>query len=264
MKNGLTGLAVVIIPICILLNGCATADHNNPDTITQFSTIDAILAGVYDGEIECSELKDHGSLGIGTFNALDGELVMLDDTVYQVPASGNPIKASQEMKTPFASTVDFIPDSTVPLDRQMTLEEIKGRINELASNTNLPCAIRVEGRFSYVKTRSVPAQVKPYPPLVEVTKNQPVFERENVEGSLIGFRLPEFVKGINVTGYHLHFLSHDRKMGGHVLNAVLDSGTLEIDECHKLFLVLPESESGFSETDFSIDRTAELKEAEQE
>ena len=85
-------------------------------------------------------------------------------------------------------------------------------------------AVMIQGEFSYVKTRSVPAQEKPYPPLAEVTKNQPTFEFTDVTGTMVGFRCPPYVTGINVPGYHLHFLTDDRTAGGHLLEFTVAPG----------------------------------------
>jgi len=113
-----------------------------------------------------------------------------------------------------------------------------------------------------MKTRSVPAQAKPYPPLTEVTKNQPIFDLENVTGTLVGFRAHEYVKGIGVPGYHWHFISDDLTSGGHVLEFSFDNGIVEIDVCNRFLLILPEDEGDFSRIDLSQDRSEELDEAE--
>lgn len=43
------------------------------------------------------------------------------------------------------------------------------------------------------------------------------FDLENVSGTIVGFRVPGYLEGVNVPGYHMHFLTTDRKAGGHVL-----------------------------------------------
>jgi acetolactate decarboxylase len=85
----------------------------------------------------------------------------------------------------------------------------------------------------------VPRQRKPYPPLVEVVKEQPTFELSDVSGSLVGFRFPDYAQGLNVTGYHFHFITADRSAGGHVLGCTLTHGELRVDREADLRLELP-------------------------
>jgi len=119
----------------------------------------------------------------------------------------------------------------------------------------------MKGQFSFMKTRSVPAQSKPYPPLAEVTKTQPEFEFNNVEGEIVGFYCPAYAQGINVTGLHLHFLTADRTGGGHILAFEITNATLEIGYLSDYRLILPTS-GDFLGSDFTIDRTDDLEEAE--
>jgi acetolactate decarboxylase len=135
-------------------------------------------------------------------------------------------------------------------------------IDAVSPNTNLLCAVRFEGRFRHMRVRSVPGQSKPYPPLVEVTRHQPMFEHNDVEGTLVGFRLPSYVKGINVPGYHVHFISKDRQVGGHVLAFLVAGGTVILDTCHRFVMILPRDGSGFNRVDFNQDRSKELEKAE--
>lgn len=204
--------------LALFTGGCQTIPM---DTLTQVSTIDALLAGDYDGHTSCEALLENGNFGIGTFDRLDGEMVLLDGKVYQVKADGHAYSPAPSQGTPFASVVRFSADTHLSLSGPMDMTALQEKLDVTAPGKNLFYAFKLNGTFARMKTRSVPAQVKPYPPLIEVTRNQPVFEMENVRGTLVGFRLPAFVKGINVPGYHLHFLSEDRSRGGHVLDLVL-------------------------------------------
>jgi acetolactate decarboxylase len=113
-----------------------------------------------------------------------------------------------------------------------------------------------------MRTRSVPSQSKPYPPLQQVTQNQPEFAMQDVAGTIVGFRSPAYVKGINVPGYHLHFLSDDRSRGGHILNFEVAAARCQVDPLHRFLLRLPESDTGFAETDLARDRSRELQDVE--
>ncbi|MFA6173308.1 MAG: acetolactate decarboxylase [Kiritimatiellales bacterium] len=242
----------------LLLAALAAAETN---TLTQVSTIDALLAGAYDGQMTLGELLKHGDLGIGTFDALEGEMIVIDHKVYQARADGTVRLMPDNTTTPFAAVVDFRADQISDRDSQATYSGLQARIDELAPNKNLFVAIRFDGKFPSMKVRSVPKQQKPYPPLAEVTQHQAVFEYTNVTGTVIGFRCPEFVKGVNVPGYHLHFISKDRKLGGHILNFTAIGGALQIDTCNRFYMVLPE-DGRLRTVDLSKDRSKELEKVE--
>jgi acetolactate decarboxylase len=251
--------AFIVAILCIAVAGCSTAPL---DQVFQTSTIDALLAGVYDGKMSCTELLEHGDFGIGTFDNLDGEMIVLDGTVYQVKSDGKVYTPAQSTETPFATVCSFTAEDTsavVPGSDYPAVEKI---VDAIAPNKNLFCAIRIEGHFAAMKTRSVPAQKKPYPPLKDVTRNQPEFEMKNIKGTIVGFRCPAYVKGINVQGYHLHFLSEDRMQGGHILSFTVGKADWSVDVLNKYALVLPTGGDGFANIDLSTDRSSDLKTVE--
>ena len=83
---------------------------------------------------------------------------------------------------------------------------------------NMVYAVRMHGTFPFMKVRAIPAQEKPYPTLAEASENQSVYTYSDTTGTIVGFYTPVFFKGLNVAGYHLHFISDDRKSGGHILD----------------------------------------------
>lgn len=232
------------------------------DSIYQTSTIDALLAGVYDGETSLGKLLEHGNFGIGTFDHLDGEMLVLDSTVYQIKSDGKVYRPELSMKTPFATVCNWQPEKGIALNSGLTFPTVEQVLNEELPNQNLFYGIKISGTFKKMKTRSVPGQKKPYPPLKEVTKNQPEFMMEDVAGTIVGFRSPPFVKGINVPGYHLHFISKDRKKGGHILSFEITEATCSVDIINKYSLDLPRDISSFAKTDLTKDRSKELHEVE--
>jgi acetolactate decarboxylase len=254
------GLSSLLILSSLVIFGCTATTESG--TVYQTSTIDALLAGVYDGELTLGELVEHGDFGIGTFDRLDGEMVVLDGEVYQVKADGKVYMPDVSTKTPFATVCNFSAEQSLTIQTGTDMDRLEAIIDSVAPNQNLFYALRIKGEFSHMKTRSVPGQSKPYPPLKEVTANQPEFEMENVSGTLIGFRCPPFVEGTNVPGYHLHFLSTDKTQGGHVLSFELAEGNGELDALDKFILQLPEETEEFAATDLSQNRTRELEEVE--
>lgn len=230
-------IAAILLVAVLTLAGCAQAgqpeklkEAGRPEgTVFQVSTINALLQGLYDGEMTCGELKKQGDLGVGTFDGLDGEMVVIDGRILQVKADGKVLPAADEEKAPFATVTFFKADQSQKVKEVADYAQLQRLLDGLVTNRNLFCAIRIDGTFSYVKTRSVPRQVKPYPPLAEAVKNQSVFEMRNVRGTVVGFYCPPYVQSLNVPGYHLHFVTEDRKQGGHLLECSLQEGTLQMD-----------------------------------
>lgn len=233
------------------------------DTLVQVSTIDALLSGLYDGTMTIGALRQFGDFGIGTFDRLNGEMVVLDGRVYRVRSDGQVDVVPDTETTPFAAVTFFESGLHREVAAGMDFLAFQQWLDSVLPSPNLFYAVRLEGRFRFMKTRSVPPQSKPYPALAEVAKHQPVFEFEDVDGVIVGYRSPAFVKGIGVPGYHLHFLTRDRKAGGHILGFTVQQATVDIDQTSELLLRLPGS-TAFSGADLGQDRSADLKQVEQE
>ncbi len=247
--------------VLLIFYGCSSNKKENlPQAIVQFSTIDALMTGVYDGTTTLDDLSSWGDFGIGTFQSLDGEMVLLNGIFYQVKADGNIYKPADTLRTPFASVTFFEPERQFSIE-SLSFAEFKTTIDSIMVSSNLFYALRLQGTFNHVKTRSVPSQKKPYRPLVEVTAFQPEFESDTVKGTLSGFFCPPFVTGVNVPGYHLHFISEDETFGGHVLEFSLDEGVLEIDQIDQFRLMLP-NEGNFLEADLTSDLSEDLEKVE--
>ncbi|HPC03127.1 MAG TPA: acetolactate decarboxylase [Syntrophales bacterium] len=248
-----------LILVLFLLSGCATFPGRS-HTVTQISTIEALLVGGYDGFFPLDELGRYGDFGIGTFDRLDGEMIVLDGKVYQVPSCGK-VAVPGGGTTPYAAVVPFRADRRIPFPSPMGMEELLHFLDGDLANLNLFYGIRIDGTFSGMKVRSVPPQEKPYPPLAEATKHQAVFTLDRSEGTIVGFRSPAFLKGVGVPGYHLHYIDGGRVSGGHILDFVLEAGEAQIAVCNRFFMVLPEGGS-FGDMDLGRDRSRELEEAE--
>jgi len=250
----------LIIPlISLILTGCQSTPRN---TAHQHSTIDALLAGVYDGTLTLKELSRHGNFGIGTFDKLDGEMLMVDNRIYQIKSDGKIYTPALSVTTPFATVCEFNPEQNFEISPGSSFDNLKTEISAVTGNPNLFYAVKITGRFRTMHTRSVPAQSKPYPTLKTVADNQPEFHMKDIAGTIVGFRCPQYISGINVPGYHLHFLSYDKTQGGHILDFEIISGKCEIDMLDRYTLTLPSKAQGFAGTDLSIDRSKELEAVE--
>jgi len=206
----------------------------------QASTIGALLEGAFEGDLTFAELAERGDLGLGTLNHLDGEMVALDGEFFRADVEGrlHPIAAGE--RTPFAVVTRFEPEVDEALaEEALSHGELLSRIDELIPAGASSCAIRLDGHFELLRARSVPRQEPPYRQLTEVVADQHVFELEEVEGTMVGFRFPAYAEGIEVAGYHLHFADADRRRGGHVLDSRSRGLRARLDPSNDLHVELP-------------------------
>lgn len=235
----------------LLLSGCAGTGN----TYYQTSTLAGLLAGGYDGKTAIGDLPAKGDTGLGTFDGLDGEMVVVDGLVYQVRADGRVLQPGPNTLTPYAAVAFSRPDRVLDIDKPMSCKDLEESIDRAIPDRNLFYVLRADGVFDSVLTRSVPAQAKPYPPLTEVVKHQSVFDLGRVRGTLVGFRAPAFAGQIAAAGYHLHFLTEARGAGGHVLDCKLASGRVAITTLKKMVVDL-DSDAGLAGREVSASEAA--------
>jgi acetolactate decarboxylase len=214
-------------------------EEREPHVLFQASTIGALLDGAFEGDLSFRELSEHGNLGLGTLNHLDGEMIAIDGEFFRADVDGETTPIGPEERTPFAVVTNFDPtvDERLP-DDELPHEELLSRLDELLP-AQASCAIRFDGRFKLIRARSVPRQEPPYRPLTEVVAGQHVFELREVEGTMLGFRFPTYAEGIEIAGYHLHFISADRSRGGHVLDSRSRGLRVRLDTSDDLHVELP-------------------------
>ena len=218
---------------------CGCGRVKDTETVTQFGLINALFEGHYDGDQSVGELRRYGDLGLGTFDGLDGELVMLDGKIFRADVSGQTILADPSVTTPFATATFFQPDLIFDVD-SMDYNFFSRVIDWKRPSSNRVYALKITGRFDSVHVRSVSRQTKPYLSLTEVTKTQSEHTFKDVEGTMVGFLYPSFFANINQPGYHLHFIDKELKQGGHVLDFALKRGRIELDETPNVRVMLPQ------------------------
>ena len=202
--------------------------------------VNALVEGIYKQNIPLSEIKKHGDFGLGTFDALDGEMVVLDGKVYQIASDGHVNSVEDDALTPFACVTFYKPLTHDEITREMSHDEFMEWMYGLLPSQNLFYAFRIEGLFAHIKARSVPKQ-ECYRPLVEVSKEQSIFDFHNLEGTLAGFYTPSFMSSLSVPGLHLHFLSADLECGGHMLKCRPQKARVGVQFIGALELALPMS-----------------------
>lgn len=229
--------------------------------VFQASTIGALMEGVYDGEVTYAELARHGDFGLGTFNALDGEMIACDGRFFQMKADGKAYPVEPASKTPFAVVMFFDPTVKVLWEEVIDWKTFQDSIDKAVPSRNVFYALKVQAVFDHVRVRTVPRQTKPYPPLVEVARTQPEMTYEGIAGTLVGFRFPDYAQGLNVAGYHVHFIDAERTLGGHVLDFRMRDATVDIDVTSRLHMEVPECGDFFA-ADLGKDQSDAIREAE--
>ena len=222
------------------------------EVLYQVSTIQALSAGNYDGQITLCALKKRGDFGLGTFQGLDGEMVALDSRFYQVKVDGRVYLVNEAVGIPFAQVTFFDVDKTLVINKELSYAQLKQHLDELLPSKNIFYAVKISGLFKYVKARSVPKQIKPYPGLNQAVKEQKVFEFHNIKGTVVGWYSPEYFNNLSVGGYHLHFISEDRLSGGHLLDFQTSRVKIEIDGTADFYLNLPNNQE-FLKSNFNLE-----------
>lgn len=256
MKRHTAVAGMWLVLAAVGLAGCTNSPAEQ-GVVYQYSPIRLLMEGRFDGEMTVGELLRHGNVGIGTFNTLDGEMVILDGQAYQARADGNVCRVADDQKVPFAvvarlSHESFTADGDKPSDANLAV--FCRAMDNSIGQENLMAVVVAHGRFSHMKVRSVSAQKKPYPRLSEAAKSQAVFQRQGVSGTLVAFRSPAYMTGVNVPGWHMHFLSDDRRFGGHVLEFAMSAVQVESACCRELRMVMPEGSDALAGSADAVDR----------
>lgn len=238
-------------------------DSRQAHELFQTSTIGALIEGVYDGEVTYEELAKHGDFGLGTFNALDGEMIAFDGRFYQMRSDGKVSSVAPAAKTPFAVVMFFDPTVKVLWEELTDWAHFQQAVDKAVPSKNIFYAVKVRAAFDYIKVRIPQKQQKPYPPLVEVAKHQREFVHEGLCGTLVGFRFPDYAQGVNVPGYHVHFLNLEQTIGGHVLDFRMKDATVEIDVTSDLHMEVPAC-GDFLDADLGKDQSEAIEGAEKD
>ena len=206
----------------------------------QVSTLNDLMLGDYNGTCSVKELLKHGDTGIGTYDGLDGEAIILNGKAYNGRANGVVSEMSDNDSLPF-TTVAFFDESVK--EEKVTFESIEDFKAKLAAelpSTNFFYMIKMHGKFN-VRVRSCFKQEKPYEPLFKVAKDQREFEYHDIEGYVVGVYCPNYVEGMNLPGWHIHFISEDLTKGGHILKLSGEKVSYKLNKLTGWDLVLPET-----------------------
>jgi acetolactate decarboxylase len=249
-------------PISQLISSALSRCFDVPQhTLFQVSTSGALVQGIYQRAVSSRFLLNYGDFGLGTFENLDGEMVVLDGAIYQVRSDGKVSNINDDVGTPFAVVTHFIADQDQTIESASSFAEITKNCDQYRDSNNLFYAFRIDGQFSHIHTRAMKAALDGLP-LAKAAAIQPEFEFVDVEGTLVGIWAPQLASALNIAGYHFHFLSEDRTKGGHLLECSGKKLRVRVDRLNDFHLSLPESEE-FLRADLTKDTSKDLAYAEQ-
>jgi acetolactate decarboxylase len=77
-------------------------------TLFQVSTSGALVAGIYSGAVSSGLILHHGDFGVGTFENLDEEMVVLDGRIYRIQGNGTVSVAPTDSTAPFAVVTNLL------------------------------------------------------------------------------------------------------------------------------------------------------------
>lgn len=226
---------IAFLCFVLLVTSCVnkienTNDGNNySDAIFQYSTKSGLLNNLYVGSLSVLDIQQNGDFGLGTFNMVDGEMVVFDGNVYQVSTSGKINLMPPDALSPFVVTKFFDADTSLQLDGTYSLDTVKTILSKITQNISTPMAIKIRARFNTLKSRSVDKVSDMSTTLEEIIDKQTIFDFSNVDGNVIGFWYPEYFDGVNFSGFHLHAVLNDLSGGGHLLNCTVENPTIELD-----------------------------------
>jgi acetolactate decarboxylase len=229
-------------------------------TLFQVSLSTAIVEGLYDGVVRIGELKRHGDFGLGTFEGLDVELLALDGHFYQMRGDGPVREAGDDAQVPFAVVTAFRPERAFSIDRVAGAAELFTRLDGERNTQSLFYAVRIEGMFSQLRLRAV-CKAESGTKLLDATARPAEHQLAEVRGTVAGFWSPSYARSLHVPGWHLHFVSQDRTVGGHLLDCRATGLRVEVQRIDDLRVALPETVD-FLRADLRRDPTRDLDVAE--
>ena len=242
-------------------SGTVTSDR---DTFFQVSLLQELTFGDYHGSVSVKNLKLKGDAGLGTFDGLDGEMIMLDGSVYKAKGDGTVELADDSEMIPFCGITFLDDDITWSVENIETYDKLLGILNQKVEENgrNRFYAARIAGRFSEMNVRSEYAQEEPYKPLAKVLEtDQTFYDYSDIDGTIVAMYCPPYMSDLNASGWHLHFISDDKTKGGHVLGLRIEKADIALDLTDSFEMKLPDNDM-FSGFDLTIDQSEDIKKVE--
>ena len=265
IKKKLIAVSVAGIVGIGMASSDVSAAPADRESIAQIALLQSLAQGYFGGTITAGELRTMGDTGIGTFEGLNGEMIVLDGTIYQALGDGRVIVAPDSTIIPFANVTFFDKDIPVDIRDVKNKADLERELNyALKYGANDFFMVKLHTEFSSVLFRSEYGSKEPYPTLVEALKEkQTEFTEKNIKGTLVGLYCPSYMGGLNSVGWHFHFISDDKKKGGHILELSLKEGTAHLDQTDKFTMIL-HNDKKFHDLNLAKDMKEDIRSAEQD
>ena len=236
----------------------------NTHTLYQLALFQSVAQGEYYGASTVGDFKKHGDFGMGIFEAVNGELIMLDGVVYQALHDGSVVIPPDDTRIPYGNCTFFTPDIVMQDITCGSLTELEVTLNlaVLRHGKNQFYFAKIQGIFPVVHVRSELKQEEPYRMLnIALRTDQREYHHENLSGTMVGLYCPAFMQSMNAPGWHFHFISEDGTIGGHMTGAVLQNCKSTLCKMSRLVTDIPDSDS-FNSKDLGQDVMEAIREAE--
>ena len=236
------------------------------ECVAQVALLQSLAQGYFGGTVTAGQLRALGDTGIGTFKGLNGEMIVLDGTVYQALGDGRVVVVPDTEIIPFSNVTFFDKDISIKLADiadKAALEAVLNRtVQEKGANSFY--MIKIHTEFPSILFRSEYGSQEPYPTLVEALKDkQTEFTEKNIKGTLVGLYCPSYMGELNSVGWHFHFLSDDKQKGGHILELSIKEGTAYLDQTDKFAMIL-HNDKKFHDLNLAKDMKEDIRSAEQD
>ena len=269
MDKQASSILVIAVVLIASTAGVTWALANNngdtdsdTDTLFQVSLLQGLMFGDYEGSITIEELKNRGTVGIGTFDGLNGELIMLDGIVYRAAVGPGDTclvtVVDDSEKVPFANVAKMEADITSTVSSTSLASMQAALTSKISDSPNSFYFATIHATFPAITVRSELAQTEPYEPLVDVlATDQREWTESDMTGTVVALYCPAYMDKVNTPGWHLHFISDDRQFGGHVLNLTVTDATVELNQLTDFVMITPDSDR-FQEFDLSVDQSDDI------
>lgn len=231
----------------------------------QVSTLQALALGYTRKVIRVEELLLEGDTGLGTFEDVNGEMIVMDGQCFRADQNGHINLVAPETGVPFAAVAKLYGEQRFSLRDVPNIdalrEELTKKIEE-RFGLNSMHVVKIKGSFKKVDARSEAPYRSHHISLKEMlNQTQKAFLFDDIKGSLVGVYFPDYMDGINMPGWHLHFLSEDRSLGGHVFDVSIKEAEAMVDKITSISINLPK-EAAFDTYSLKQDLKEEIKSVE--
>ncbi|MBP6409485.1 MAG: acetolactate decarboxylase [Pseudarcicella sp.] len=240
-----TSLNIFLFSISITLISCKSTTQitESQKTFFQYNIWGAFVNKVFEGNMTIGELHQKGNIGLGSFDKLDGELVMIDGVAYRVREDGSITVGQKNDTIIYADATFFKPTDSFTLENIENYDILRKELNKKIPTPNVFYAFKIYGEFENITLGGLHKQEPPFTKGLDVLiPARPVFKGTNIKGTLIGFYCPAYIGNINTTGYHFHFLADNKSIGGHLMDLKFSaSAKIELQALQNYEFRLPES-----------------------